>query len=66
VTHDPAEALRIGDTVTVLHSGFPSRATTFTPTTQIPRAHNDVQVMELTPALWTALSADSDVNREAG
>ena len=66
VTHDPAEALRIGDTVTVLHSGFPSSATTFTPTTQTPRAHDDAQVLKLTPALWTALSADSAVSREMG
>ena len=66
VTHDPAEALRIGDTVTVLHSGFPSSATTFTPTTQTPRAHDDAQVLKLTPALWTALSADSAMSREVG
>lgn len=58
VTHDPAEALRIGHTVTVLHASFPSETTTFTPDSQPPRAHTAEEVLALTPALWSALSAD--------
>ena len=88
VTHDPAEALRIAHTVTVLHknafhikstsddkhadhsiTNFKtdkaqpdiqklSKTTTFILKSDPPRQRNDVQVVELTPALWSALSDD--------
>lgn len=59
VTHDPSEALRVGHTITVLHSSLPSKTTTFIPTTEVPRARADENVPELTSALWCALSNDA-------
>ncbi|MFK7853231.1 MAG: ABC transporter ATP-binding protein [Granulosicoccus sp.] len=59
VTHDPAEALRIGHTVTVLHSALPSKTTVIAPRSQPPRQQTDSEVLELTPTLWNALSADA-------
>lgn len=56
VTHDPAEALRIGHTVTVLHSSFPSKTTVITPESLPPRVQTDNEVLELTPVLWSALT----------
>jgi len=59
VTHDPAEALRIGHTISVLHDRFPSETTTLFPKLQPPRAHAEDEVTVLTQKLWKALSADS-------
>ncbi len=58
VTHDPAEALRIGHTITVLHTARPSTTSTFTLSSQPARAHTNDEVLALTPAIWKALSKD--------
>ena len=81
VTHDPAEALRIGHTATVLHKNAEhgtkelatnmsankvqpatlatSKTTSFRFTCEPPRQRNELQVVELMPALWSALSDES-------
>ncbi|MFK8079425.1 MAG: ABC transporter ATP-binding protein [Granulosicoccus sp.] len=64
VTHDPSEALRVGHTVTVLHTSLPNRTTTFVPQNEQPRARTDAQFIELTADLWSLLATDAFTSEE--
>lgn len=59
VTHDPSEALRVGHTVTVLHTSLPNRTTTFVPLDVPPRARTAKQFIELTSELWSVMANDA-------
>lgn len=64
VTHDPSEALRIGHTITVLHSSLPNKVTVITPQTEPPRARNNRETIELTAELWSALENKTAAENE--
>ena len=56
VTHDPLEAMRLADTVTVLHGGAPSRLSTLTLDGSPPRDPDDVAVVAGARALRERLA----------
>lgn len=60
VTHDPAEALKLAHTITILHVGSPSSISVFSLASAPLRTHDDAEVLKLHSLLWSALASDNE------